>query len=216
MQNAAKAGAAQPVPPGSFSVDDSATRMNEILVCEAGLPDNYPHQYIKDIEVRGRHIRLRPIHPGDDYRMLMLFNTFSEKTIYHRFFSYIRMPPARVRRFTHVDYEKHMAIVAEELKDGQSRLMGVARYAATKEARGDAEIAIVIGDPWQGRGFGTAMLQYLVEIARDFGYKRLIGLVHFDNDVMPLLFERIGFHHRKFDNGTEWRFEVFTGGEPGE
>lgn len=175
------------------------------------LPENYPGRYVKDVRVRGRSLRFRPIHPGDNDRMVMLFNTFSMKTIYHRFFAYIKMPPARVARFTNVDYVTQMAIVGEELKDGQYRLVGVARYAQSKEDPRKGEMAIVIGDPWQGQGIGTVMLQYLVDVARIEGYEELTALVHYDNEVIQRVFDKLTCVYKKRDNGTEWLFRVYPG-----
>ena len=180
------------------------------------LPENYPHQFTKDVDILGYPVRFRPIHPGDNHRMLMLFDTFSMETIYHRFFSYVRMPPERVKRFTMIDYGRQMAIVAEEEKDGQPRLMGVARYAMPKEAVDDAEMAIVIGDPWQGRGLGTTLLRYLIDLAEIRGLTMMYGLVHFDNRAVPRVVRKLGVKYKKKDNGTEWRYEVFPGQLPEE
>jgi acetyltransferase len=178
---------------------------------EAPLPENYPHQYTRDSIIKGHEVRFRPIHPGDNHRMVILFDTFSMETIYHRFFSYVRMPPARVKRFTTLDYELQMALVAEEERHGQRQLMGVARYAREKDNPEQGEMAIVVGDRWQGRGIGTELLMYLFEVAEKEGVKMLYGLVHFDNRAAPRIIRKSGIKFKKKDNGTEWRFEVFPG-----
>jgi len=36
-----------------------------------------------------------------------------------------------------------------------------------------AEFAILVGDPWQGRGLGTELLRRLVAIGRDEGIERI-------------------------------------------
>lgn len=177
-------------------------------------PENYPFDLIRDLDIRGRTVRFRPIYPGDNYRMIMMYNTFSQQTIYHRFFSYVRIPPSRVKRFTEIDYKRHMALVAEEEKDGLPRLMGVARYNTPKDETNTGEMAIVMGDPWQGQGIGTKLLRYLVDIAHGAGYVKLIGLVHYDNAAMPRVFRKLDVKFKKCDNGTEWRFDVYPGVPP--
>ena len=177
----------------------------------AALPQNYPHHYCRDLHIKGHDVRFRPVHPGDNHLMVMLFDTFSMQTIYHRFFSYIRMPPERVKRFTTLDYELQMAFVAEEEHHGQTRLMGVARYALEKDNPEQGEMAIVIGDRWQGRGIGTQLLRFLFEVAEKEDVKMLYGLVHFDNRAAPRIIRKAGIKFKKKDNGTEWRFEVFPG-----
>jgi acetyltransferase len=181
------------------------------LDAEPALPENYPFHYTRDLEIKGHQVRFRPIHPGDNHRMVMLFDTFSMETIYHRFFSYVRMPPERVKRFTHVDYALQMALVAEEERHGQKHIMGVARYAREKDNPAQGEMAIVVGDRWQGRGIGTELLKYLFEVAEKEGVAMLYGLVHFDNRAAPRIIRKSGIKFKKKDNGTEWRFEVFPG-----
>ena len=175
------------------------------------LPGNYPRHYIRDLNIKGHEVRFRPIHPGDDHRMVLLFDTFSMETIYHRFFAYVRMPIARVKRFTNVDYVTQMALVAEEIVHGQPRLMGVARYALSKDEPGAGEMAIVVGDRWQGRGIGTELLGFLFDVAEKEHVRMLYGLVHFENRVAPRIIRKSGIKFIKKDNGTEWRFEVFPG-----
>jgi ribosomal protein S18 acetylase RimI-like enzyme len=48
---------------------------------------------------------------------------------------------------------------------------------------------VVVGDPWQGRGVATALLEQLVERARDEGIARFVALVMEDNTEALKLFE---------------------------
>jgi acetyltransferase len=171
-------------------------------------PDNYPEKYIRDVAVAGRTFRFRPISPEDDALMVRLYNTFSKETIFHRFFTTYAMPATRAKRFTNVDYDKKMAIVAEENIEGDRHLVGVARYVATQESATTAEMAIVIGDPWQGKGIGTALLDYLFVVGELEGYELFYGLVHFDNSAVPRIFEKLNRPHRIHNSGTELRYEV--------
>jgi acetyltransferase len=182
------------------------------------LPDNYPSQYIKNTVVNGRPVLFRPIRPDDNDLMQHLFQTFSKETVFHRFFAYLRVPPARLDRFTRIDYRTQMAIVAQEEKDGQPVLMGVARYNTPRDISDGAELAIVMGDPWQGMGIGTALLAYLLEVAGREGFKSLYGLVHYDNAAVPRVFHKLsemGRTHRCHDTGTELKYiiDLNTAGE---
>ncbi len=169
---------------------------------------NYPFQYIKEVEVHGRKMRFRPVRSDDDDLMLNLFTTFSEETIYHRFFTHVTMTPSRVKRFTHIDYRDQMAIVAVHKNDGERQLLGVVRYAAMREKKGWAEMAIVVGDPWQRMGIGSRLLRYLVEVARNEGYEGLIGFVHYENQGVDKLFRKLDMPFKEKDTGTEVMYEI--------
>jgi len=172
------------------------------------LPENYPHKYVRDVIVGDRLYKFRPVSPDDDELMIRLFNTFSKETIFHRFFTAYSMQPTRVKRFTNIDYRTRMAIVAEEIVDGDLRLVGVARWAAEKGSETNAEMAIVIGDPWQGKGIGTALLDYLFVVGEAEGYELFYGLVQYDNAAVPRIFEKLKRPHRIHNTGMELRYEV--------
>jgi acetyltransferase len=63
-----------------------------------------------------------------------------------------RLPPDWAHILATIDFDRRMAIVAV---GPENELIGVARYAY-EELTQEAEIAIVVGDRWQGRGLGTA------------------------------------------------------------
>ncbi|MFC1474538.1 GNAT family N-acetyltransferase [bacterium] len=170
--------------------------------------ENYPFQYKKEVEVRGRKMRFRPIRPDDDDLMIELFSTFSEDTIYHRFFTHIKITPERVKRFTHIDYRSEMALVAVEREDDRRRLLGVSRYALDSDRDNWAEMAVVVGDPWHKSGIGTALLKYLFVVARNEGLEGIYGLVHYDNRPIFKIFERLGHSVKTIDTGTEICYEI--------
>jgi acetyltransferase len=68
----------------------------------------------------------------------------------------------------------------------------VARYIRAPD--GDvAEFAIVVGDAWQGRGLGHAMMERLVAAARGNGVRRVEGAVLRANANMLRFVAGLGF-----------------------
>ncbi|MFQ6033544.1 MAG: GNAT family N-acetyltransferase, partial [Candidatus Bipolaricaulia bacterium] len=57
----------------------------------------------------------------------------------------------------------------------------------------EAELAVVVGDPWQGRGVGSLLTDYCIKIARRRGIKRIVAEMLPDNEIIIGMFERRGF-----------------------
>lgn len=153
-----------------------------------------PDKYRKAVDLKdGTQVILRPIKPTDDERMLELFNSFSEETIRLRFFSFMKyMSKDQVEKFTHIDYEKQMAIVALVDEGGKKRIVAVGRYNVLPSDPDEAEFAIVVQDDYQKRGIGTEVLQHLVHVARLQGVRVIVGYIMYHNSHVFALLRRSG------------------------
>ncbi len=154
----------------------------------------YPNQYIAPWRLSdGTEVLIRPIRAEDEALIVMLFSTFSEHTIRMRFFSMIkRLTHESLIRLCHLDYEREMALVAIKQADGEPLVLGVSRYYLDP-GTGDAEFAIAVGDPWQGKGLGYHLMHRLIEVAGQNGVKRLVGQVLRENEGMLRLVKGLGF-----------------------
>jgi len=65
-----------------------------------------------------------------------------------------------------------------------------------------AEFALTVGDDWQRKGIGRALLERLCACARAAGYHALYGTILADNREMLELAHRLGFTEASRD-GTE-------------
>jgi len=155
----------------------------------------------------GEKILLRPIKPTDEPLMRELFYSFSQETIYYRFFSYLTaMPHEKLKKFVNVDYENEMAIVATIKKEGTERIIGVARYSRDKST-GFAEFAIVVADEWQNKGVGSELFNYLIKVAKMKGIRGFIGYV-LDTNVRAY---RLFYKNRmNYPVKTQWEDGVYT------
>ncbi|HMR44634.1 MAG TPA: acetate--CoA ligase family protein, partial [Saprospiraceae bacterium] len=115
----------------------------------------YPKQYCKTISLKdGRTVMLRPIRPEDEPLEAELFSNLSKESIYFRFFGYVpKVTHELLTRFTQIDYDREMAIVAELEEGGHKKFAGVVRLVS-ETLNNTAEFAIVVADPWQGQGLG--------------------------------------------------------------
>jgi GNAT superfamily N-acetyltransferase len=108
----------------------------------------------------GTRILLRPIEAGDKARLSAALARLSQETIRRRFFAAKpRFTSRELRYLTEVDGRDHIALVAL-LADDPEAIVGVARCVRLPTAD-TAEFAIVVGDPFQGRGLGSLLAREL-------------------------------------------------------
>jgi acetyl coenzyme A synthetase (ADP forming)-like protein len=152
--------------------------------------DRYPSAWAADVvSADGRTVRIRPIRPGDNERVLQLYERLSPESMYLRFFSPVPAPFAlRTERLTQVDQDEHVVIVAE-LGD---EVVAMARY--DRQPLGDtAEVAFVVDDAHQRRGLGTLLLEHLAAIGRRQGLRRFVATTLPQNRQMLSVFRDAGY-----------------------
>ena len=140
----------------------------------------------------GTVITIRPICAADLALEQEFVNGLSAPTGYQRLMSTRRPSLEELRRFTDIDYEREMALIATTPVQGGERQIGVVRYVK-ESATGDAEFAIVLSDDWQARGLGTRLLASLLVAAKNHGVRRLVATTLSENDRMLALGRKLGF-----------------------
>src|SRR5215210_939966 len=110
-----------------------------------------------------------------------------------------RMLTDGLRRLTEVDGRNHVALVAEHPYGPARRLVAVARFVRLAEDPTAAEVAITVGDDWQGRGLGTLLSERLAAEARRLGIRRFTATMAANNvpahRLMARLTEHLEQHH---------------------
>jgi acetyltransferase len=173
-----------------------------IDVHRPALPDGYRHMaihpYPMELETElklkgGATLRVRPIRPEDAEMEQAFVGGLGEQSRYFRFMQHLpSLTPQMLARFTQVDYDRELALVALDDSSGTESIIAVARYVGYWDNE-SAEYAIVLADAWQGRGLGYAMMNMLIECARKRGFKRLVGSVLAINQSMLGVARALGF-----------------------
>jgi RimJ/RimL family protein N-acetyltransferase len=129
----------------------------------------------------GTRVAIRHIEPGDKARLEDGLRSLSEETIRKRFLAAKpRFSAAELRYLTEVDGVRHVALVAV-LADDPDTLIAVARYVALPDSEDTAELAVVVGDPFQGQGLGRRMTELLADEARERGIRRFAATMLAEN-----------------------------------
>ncbi len=154
----------------------------------------YPNHLISNHTLLDNSIiTIRPICPEDAQLEQYFIRSLSAKSRYSRFMGNFReLSSQMLIRFTQIDYDREMALVAVDEKSIQPNIIGLSQYAVNLNSE-DAEFALVIADEWHGRGIGTLLMNKLIEIAKCKNIKKLIGMVFAENDEMLSLVKNLGF-----------------------
>ena len=162
----------------------------------------YPRRYeAHGVETDDMRVFIRPIQPEDAPLMREMLENVSETSLYHRFFSHMSKLPRSMRiRFTQIDYDREMALVALDEESEDERMVGIARVIGTPDGR-SGEFAVLVGDPWQGHGIGEALLKRVLRIVRERGMETVWGTALAENRRMAHLARDLGFDLHRDSSG---------------
>lgn len=157
----------------------------------------YPAHLVTEWQtVDGLNIEIRPMRPEDAEGVQAFVRGLSAETRYLRYMQTINeLSPAMVVRFTQIDYDREMALIAVSQGEGEEdgeRILGVSRYASLPN--GDAcEFAVVVDDHVRGKGLAHKLMNMLMEVARSKGLRTMEGEVLKGNSDMLHLAQGLGF-----------------------
>lgn len=186
-------------PTGAWALDARIVIDREAPV-EGGRPYShlaihpYPEEYVRTAELTdGTQMVLRPIRPEDVPLWYDLLKTFSRQTIRFRYFAPGKAISHEMAvRNCFIDYEKELSIVAGLTQENEKKLVGIGNVVFSSDLQ-NADLAVVVGDPWQGRGVGSHLMDFCIEIARQRGVRRIMGDMLPENRVILEMAKRRGF-----------------------
>ncbi|TNF99857.1 MAG: CoA-binding protein, partial [Gammaproteobacteria bacterium] len=113
----------------------------------------YPsHLAFHDQLPDGTNITIRPIRPEDAEMEQTFIRELSAEAKYFRFMSALQeLTPEMLVRFTQIDYDTEMALIAVAKINGEEKELGVTRYV-TNPDKLSCEFGLVVSDQWQHQG----------------------------------------------------------------
>jgi acetyltransferase len=153
----------------------------------------YPEEMVSTEKIQDQEVILRPIKPEDEPMWLDLLGSCSKESIYSRFRYFFQWSSHEVAtRYCYIDYDREIAIVAEIKVNGKKQLVGVGRLISDPE-HNTVEYAILITDEWQNKDLGRLLTDYCMDIAKNWGLKKIVAQTTSDNHRMISLFKHRGF-----------------------
>ena len=161
------------------------------------LPARYPFDLVDVWHTPdGARVLIRPVHAQDLELAQAFVRELSPESRYNRFHGAVKeLTPGMARWATHVDYDRHMALIAVVYQDGREIEIGAARYAVSADGEA-AEFAVAVADAWQGRGVGERLLRDLITVAARRGLCWIEGDILANNRGMRALARKLGFQSR--------------------
>jgi acetyltransferase len=188
------------VTPDGVIALDARVIVDRDLVIQAARPYShlaispYPEEYVTTRELKDHvPIILRPIKPEDEPMWHDLLGSCSPESLRYRFSGVFKETTHDMAtRFCFIDYDREIGIVAEVEEEGQRRLIGVGRLVADVD-HVTAEYAIIVADRGHGRGVGGQLTDYCLEVAKQWGVKKIVAETASDNVPMLRVFRTRGF-----------------------
>jgi len=182
----------------------------------------YPHQIYYRIcspELRRRvrtprvfkggvkgHVRV--IKSTDESMLRDLFYNLSEESVYFRYFSSRRsMPHKNLEQYINVTEEDGLSLVVTIGPRENRKIIAEARYMINP-GNPNPDAAFMVDENYRGRGIASALLHYLIEIAKERGIQGFSAEVLTSNRSMMKVFERLPYvlHKSAEDNMMFLRF----------
>jgi RimJ/RimL family protein N-acetyltransferase len=127
----------------------------------------------------------------DGPRLSAAYDRLSPESKYRRFLApKPHLTSAETRYLVQIDGQDHVALLATAADDPDF-ILGVARFVRSPEDRRLAELAIVVGDPYQQDGLATVLLEQLTRAAAERGIARFRATMLASNEPARRLVERI-------------------------
>lgn len=152
----------------------------------------YPVELEERVTIGGREVVLRPIRPEDEEAHARFLSKVDAQDLQMRFFRVVRsFSHTELARFTQIDYDREMAIIAVPAA-GPAETMGVVRVVCDPDGA-VAEFAILVRSDVAGKGLGRLLMDKIVRYCRQRGVGRVIGDVLATNIRMLSLSRHAGF-----------------------
>ena len=147
-----------------------------------------------DITLRdGRVVHVRSLRPADEAELLQTFGRMSEDARYMRFMRVVREPNLERLRQALASFPEHgIGLVATVPAADGVDIVG-STIATIESDPGTCEFAINVDSKFGGSGLATALLNMLIDAARNRGLKLMEGFVLAENQPMLRLAKRLGF-----------------------
>jgi acetyltransferase len=111
-------------------------------------------------------------------------------------------------RFTQIDYDREIALVALWGAEPNEKMLGVARVITDVYNQKHAEFSVIVADSWHGKGIGAELLKRCLSISKERGIETVTGIVLPENTQMLALGQKLGFSAKRIAGESEYKLSI--------
>jgi len=167
-------------------------------------PDKYPSKYESEAVLKdGSRIFLRPVQQNDSGKWLDFMSRMKRHKEYIRLHN---IPEEMTEKYAasccSIDYYNNFIFVALAVKKRKQEIVGLGRYYRLPQ-KNSADVFFLVDESFQNKGIGTAIMELLVDAARDNGIRSFEAMIPENNNTeIVKAFNSYGFHlERKLEEG---------------
>lgn len=160
----------------------------------------------------GTPFRFKIVEKSDKELIRKGFGMLSQKSVYTRFFSFIKeLSEEQLDELTHADQKKHVIWGGFIESNKQRTGIGLGRYCiCEKDNNNTAEMAITIVDSYQNEGVGTILLAIIYFFADCAHLDYLVGYILVENWKFAVRFLKLGATITRTGNEYEIKLPIYS------
>jgi len=155
------------------------------------------------------YLCFKTLEKEDKDKFIEGFKKLSPKTIYHRFFGFMKeLSPKQVEELLNVDKKDHIAWTAFDIIGEEAYGVGVGRFRRSEKDPREAELALTVIDEYQNKGVGTVLLGIMYYLASKLEIEIFTGIMLSDNSGLIRRFKELGADMNRIGHEYEMRLPV--------
>jgi len=155
------------------------------------------------------YVCFKTLEKADRQRFIDGFNKLSAKSVYHRFFGFMKeLSEKQLEDFLNTDKKDHVAWAAFDIVGEDAFGIGVGRFKRNDKKRNEAELALTVIDEYQEKGVGTALLAIMYYLGSKLDINTFTGIIMSDNAKLIMRFKELGAVMTRIGSEYEMRLPV--------
>lgn len=157
------------------------------------------------------YVCFKTLDKSDRQRFIDGFNRLSAKSVYHRFFGFMKeLSEKQLEELLNTDKKDHVAWAAFDIIGEDVFGIGVGRFKRNEKNRNEAELALTVIDEYQERGVGTALLAIMYYLGSKLDINTFTGIIMSDNAKLIMRFKELGAVMTRIGSEYEMRLPVYV------
>jgi GNAT superfamily N-acetyltransferase len=142
----------------------------------------------------GIALEIRLLRSDEQEKIRALLARCSPASLRYRFLHPIKfLSESDLQHLTQMDGTSRITLAVTRAGEEEEPIIAIGQYQALNDRPNVAEVSFLVEDAMQRKGIGTALLQILIELARQHGITRFSADVLSDNQLMLAVFRQAGY-----------------------